>query len=157
MGTHEDEMWYQDQKIRMESTMNDNKYEIIHLKTLPPYFAALKTGEKTFEVVDDRLFQVGDRLVMHEWSKDLGFTGEKLYRRVTYILREYKGLASGFVVLGLAVDTRGEPDDQTKIQAMIAEGQVLIEARYAISVERFKKLKARARARATTKREVKES
>ncbi|MFB2830609.1 ASCH/PUA domain-containing protein [Aeromonas jandaei] len=74
---------------------------MIHeLKIKPEYFAAVVSGDKTFEIRNnaDRNFQVGDTLLLWEW--DGGFTGQTVERTVSYITDfEQK---PGYVVLGLA-------------------------------------------------------
>lgn len=74
---------------------------MIHeLKIKPEYFAAVISGDKTFEIRNnaDRSFQVGDALLLWEWNG--GFTGRTAERTVSYITDfEQK---PGYVVLGLA-------------------------------------------------------
>ncbi|MDX7735837.1 ASCH/PUA domain-containing protein [Aeromonas caviae] len=70
------------------------------LKIKPEYFAAVVTGEKTFEIRNnsDRNFQVGDTLVLKSWDGE--FNGNFVERTVSYITDfEQK---PGYVVLGLA-------------------------------------------------------
>lgn len=77
------------------------------LKTVPPYFDDVAGGAKTFEVRrDDRGFAVGDVLRLREWApvpgRGLGdYTGREVFRRVTYVLRDYPEVAEGFVVMGV--------------------------------------------------------
>ena len=74
---------------------------MIHeLKIKPEYFAAVVSGDKTFEIRNnaDRNFKVGDTLLLWEWNG--GFTGQTVERAVSYITDfEQK---PGYVVLGLA-------------------------------------------------------
>ena len=63
-----------------------------HLKTHPEYFKAIKGGIKRFEYrYNDRGYEVGDVLVLHEWIPwptlpGLGhYTGRHVYTKVTYI------------------------------------------------------------------------
>jgi hypothetical protein len=80
------------------------------LKTLPPYFAAVLRGQKTFEVRrDDRSFDEGDVLVLREWSKRAQkYTGRELRRVVTYLLDGGQfGIEAGYVVMGLAEEAPG--------------------------------------------------
>jgi hypothetical protein len=75
------------------------------LKTWPVYFQAVLRGDKTAEVrKDDRCFQRGDRLVLHEFDPDTGeFTGEYCERFVTHVLRGGQfGIEDGFVVLSIS-------------------------------------------------------
>jgi len=71
------------------------------LKTVDPYFGYLQEGLKDFEIrFDDRDFLVGDILNLQEYKYG-ELTGERVQKRVKYILRRFKGLQTGYVVLGL--------------------------------------------------------
>lgn len=75
------------------------------LKCWPPYYQHVAHMLKPFEVRrDDRPYQPGDHLALHEWTPEGGYTGRSLMRRVTYVLRngEQFGVQPGYVVLGLA-------------------------------------------------------
>lgn len=78
---------------------------IHYKKTLPKYFQAVASEEKTFELrKDDDNIQVGDRLVLEEWDGER-YTGFGLEREVTYVLRhcpEY-GLMEGYCIIGMKV------------------------------------------------------
>lgn len=58
------------------------------LKVWPPYFEALLTGEKTFELRrDDRGYGVGDRLKLREFDPDTHtYSGREVERVVSYII-----------------------------------------------------------------------
>lgn len=75
------------------------------LKTLPDYFKALETGEKTFELrKNDRPFSHGDTLLAQEYDAESEkYTGCEIPFKITYILKDAKqfGLRDGYVVLGL--------------------------------------------------------
>jgi hypothetical protein len=83
-----------------------------YLKTLPDYWDAVASGEKTFEVRrDDRGFQKGDVLVLRKLEKtvtggyrescDNGF--KELRRKIKYVLTGGQlGIEPGYVVLALA-------------------------------------------------------
>lgn len=83
-----------------------------HLKIWPQFFAAILSGEKTFELRnDDRHFAVGDELILHEWHPvDMEYTGSVTRKRVTHLLRHDPkagcaatfGLQPGFVILSIA-------------------------------------------------------
>lgn len=75
---------------------------IHRLKTLPEYYEAALSGEKTFELrKDDRGFRVGDVLRLMEWENDR-YTGREMSWRVKYILRgPVYGLAEGWCILAL--------------------------------------------------------
>lgn len=72
------------------------------LKTIDPYFYMVETGIKKFEIRnDDRVFKLGDVLVLARWHEGR-FTGERLYRRVSYIFTGGQfGLEAGYVVMGI--------------------------------------------------------
>jgi hypothetical protein len=73
------------------------------LKTLPKWYKDVVSGAKTFEVRrNDRNFQVGDTLLLQEWSQESGYTGKSVERDVFYILDETEYLKEGYVVLGFA-------------------------------------------------------
>lgn len=74
------------------------------LKILPKYYNDVVTGAKNFELrKNDRNFQVGDILVLKEWSGD--YTGNEIEAEVKYILQdcpEY-GLDEGYCIMSLNV------------------------------------------------------
>ena len=75
------------------------------LKTIQPYFDAVKTGNKTFELRKyDRPFTPSDTLVLQEWDNKEGkYTGQELTFTISYVLAdvvEY-GLKKGYCILGL--------------------------------------------------------
>lgn len=82
------------------------------LKCWPDFYAPLASGEKPFDLrVNDRKYQVGDVLTLREYDDRKGsYTGRQLRKRVTYVLdgvgpgciTPLKGLARGYVILGLA-------------------------------------------------------
>jgi hypothetical protein len=71
------------------------------LKILPKYFVR----EKNFELrKNDRNFQVGDIVVLREWSQDVGYSGDYTIHVIRYILTDAKeyGLEDGYCILGLS-------------------------------------------------------
>lgn len=75
------------------------------LKTWPRFFEELLRGNKTFELRrNDRDFQTGDDVIFKEWDEKLeDFTGRKLHRTITYVLRSEDisskwGLQLGFCI-----------------------------------------------------------
>lgn len=87
------------------------------LKTLPEYFQALLSGDKTFEVRrNDRNFKVGDRLQLQEYDADTGeYTGMEITRLVTYVLaNEYA--PPGHVIMGLKPMDRPSYNIPTAVQ-----------------------------------------
>jgi len=78
-----------------------------NLKTLDPYFGLMQEGVKDFEIrFDDRNFLVDDILNLQEY-KYKEPTGQCVQKRIKYILRRFKGLQTGYVVLGLENIERG--------------------------------------------------
>jgi len=74
------------------------------LKTWPLYFEAVFMGHKTFEVRKcDRLFEVGDILILKEWyPESKKYTGREIARRVTFILQGGQfGVEEGYVVMSI--------------------------------------------------------
>jgi hypothetical protein len=76
-----------------------------HLKTLPRFFNAILSREKTFEVRrNDRGFQVGEYLVLEEYDPEISkYTGRVAVRRITYILDGWFAIDPTAVVLALEV------------------------------------------------------
>lgn len=74
---------------------------IHEIKCWPEFFAAVRSGIKTFEVrLNDREYQVGDRLLIKEWDKDTEcFTGNAVSRDVQYVTNYNQ--KDGYVVLGI--------------------------------------------------------
>lgn len=82
--------------------------KIIEVKCLPEYFEAARVGIKPWELrYDDRNYAVGDLLIMREW-KNGKYTGRRLTGKITYILRDFAGLADGWVVLSIKRFTGGK-------------------------------------------------
>jgi hypothetical protein len=78
------------------------------LKTHPPYFGAVLSGAKRFEIrVNDRDYQVGDLVLLREWDPEAGaYTGAVLRRRISYVT-EAEGLGllrEGVVVFGMEME-----------------------------------------------------
>jgi hypothetical protein len=78
------------------------------LKTWPPFFNALLSGDKTFEARrNDRGFAHGDVLVLREWEPGGGYTGRSIRAVVTYMLHGGGGLGveSGYAVMGIRIES----------------------------------------------------
>lgn len=96
--------------------MNQNSATKVHeLKVAAPYFDALLSGEKTFEVRrNDRGFQKGDQLRLWEYfdykshidcgNPDCTRKAREVTKTVTFVYSgdpRFGGIEPGFVVLGL--------------------------------------------------------
>jgi hypothetical protein len=77
----------------------------IKKKCLPEYYQEVRKRKKTFEIrKDDSDYEVGDILELHEWNRDsMSYTGHKITREITYILRDAQeyGLMPGYCILAI--------------------------------------------------------
>ncbi|WP_100488582.1 DUF3850 domain-containing protein [Sporolactobacillus pectinivorans] len=73
---------------------------IHEIKILPEYFAAVVSGDKTFEIrKNDHDYKLGDTVTLNEWTKEKGYTGYRTSKTIGYITDfEQK---PGFVVFSL--------------------------------------------------------
>jgi hypothetical protein len=74
------------------------------LKTWPQFFGVVKSGDKKMELrKNDRLFKVGDDLILKEWDPVEGkCTGRICRRRITHIYEGTGwGLLPGFAILSI--------------------------------------------------------
>ncbi len=77
---------------------------MIHeLKTLPQYFNAVVSGEKSFEVRKfDRPFHKGDLLALNEFDAERKcYTGNSCLVYIDYILTDTEYVKSGYAILGI--------------------------------------------------------
>ena len=73
-----------------------------YLKTINPYFRAIESGMKTFEVrFNDRAYQVGDILHLQEFSPPDDYSGRVVEMEITYVLDDPRFCKDGYVVLGI--------------------------------------------------------
>ncbi|MCW1051332.1 MULTISPECIES: DUF3850 domain-containing protein [Streptococcus] len=73
-----------------------HKIKISHL-----YYDDIQNGKKNFELrKDDRNYQVGDKLLLHE-IKENSLTGRLIEVDVVYKLVNYVGLENGYCILGI--------------------------------------------------------
>lgn len=86
-----------------------NKVKCHNVKLLPKFFEAVKNGSKKFEIrFDDRGYEEGDFIVMHEYEdgKDGypgGYTGRTIQKRIGFITEyEQKQCYCVFSLLDLA-------------------------------------------------------
>lgn len=87
----------------------EHEQAIHNLKCWPEYFAAIASGQKKFEVrKNDRDYQVGDLLALHEYDPvAMAYTANIAWRVIEYVLDlsrvPYMPVVDGFVVLGFSV------------------------------------------------------
>lgn len=77
---------------------------VIHeLKSWPEYFEAVRCGNKTFEIrKNDRNFQVGDKLMLHEFDPTTGkWLGRQICKEVTYISQGTFGLPDDICIMAI--------------------------------------------------------
>lgn len=117
------------------------------LKILPKYFYAVKNGSKPFEVRrNDRNFHVGDKIVLREYSPDIGYTGREIERTISYILDESEYCKDGFIVMGICADwnekterNKTEDLDLTIIVEKLNEIEGRLNAIIKLDIERLKR------------------
>jgi len=98
-------------KIMASSEIDSLNLTIHELKTLPEFYQPLVERKKNFEIrYDDRNFQVGDYLLLKEYSyeyKDgikIEYTGRENTVEVTYILRaegSFFSFLDDYVIMGI--------------------------------------------------------
>lgn len=79
--------------------------KVIHeLKILPDYYWEVFLGHKTFEIrKNDRDFKTGDMVILKEWNPITKlYTGNKLARKIIYILKDVEGLEKDFILMSIA-------------------------------------------------------
>lgn len=79
------------------------------LKTWPVPFAAVKSGEKCFEIRKaDRSFEVGDHLMLREWEPEPAhYTGDAVKVKIMFILEDaesFGGLMPGFCAMSIKLE-----------------------------------------------------
>lgn len=87
------------------------------LKTYPHYFQKTLDGKKPFECrLNDRKFQVGDRVILREWD-NIEYSGREIHGLITYILDDkFIGLAKGYVIFSLNIyEIKRERNENARI------------------------------------------
>lgn len=84
--------------------------KIHRLKTWPVHFEDVADGNKTLEVrINDRDFQVGDRLILQEYQPvNDEYSGLVAVRDITHILEKHAGLKDGFVAMSIIIPVETE-------------------------------------------------
>gem|GEM_PF-807828 len=84
---------------------NPTQRQTHELKTWPSCFAAVRAGNKPFDVREnDRNFQVGDMLILREFDPESEqYTGQSITRWVSYVLQGGAfGVQPDWCVLGFS-------------------------------------------------------
>lgn len=83
------------------------------LKTIQPFFGAVASGAKTFEVRrNDRDVRIGDVLVLQEFDPKKGYSGRICAVVVNYIVQGGQfGIEEGYCVLGIERIAEERSDD----------------------------------------------
>jgi uncharacterized protein YqfB (UPF0267 family) len=100
------------------------------LKILPEYYNAVLSGDKTFEIrFNDRNYQVGDTLILREFTGD-SYTGRETIKEVSYLLQDVLfGLRENYCVMGLKVVKTKEFDKEwliTELSTFILGGGAIL-------------------------------
>lgn len=86
-----------------------------HLKILPKHFAPVRDGLKTAELrKNDREFDVGDILFLHEWAPDLNYSGHFVSRIVMHVA-DVSDYLPGYVLLSMCGNFKGNGDEETNL------------------------------------------
>lgn len=77
--------------------------KVHELKIWPEYFQQIWSEDKTFEVrKNDRNFNVGDYLLLKEYCpKEQKYTGNQIFKEITYILNDKNYCKEGYVILAI--------------------------------------------------------
>lgn len=77
--------------------------KIHELKTDKEFFLDIASGRKGFELrKDDRGIEKGDILLLREYDAEKKkYTGRVSPRQVAYILKDFKGIEPGYVIMSL--------------------------------------------------------
>ncbi|KAA8385130.1 DUF3850 domain-containing protein [Acetobacter sp. DmW_136] len=97
---------------------------MIHeIKISREHYESIIRGEKTSEIrINDRNYKVGDILALKPIRDDGTYYGLVIYCGVSHVLKDFEGLAEGYVSLSL----RGNGGDSERLEWM-ADQQVHIE------------------------------
>lgn len=101
------QVWKDLSYIKEYVVEENNMVKVHELKIVPEYFRAVKEGKKKFEIrKNDRNFKVGEYIDLREYSRDKGYTGNRLCLKIVYIIESDwfpQGLKDGYCVLGIEV------------------------------------------------------
>lgn len=111
---------------KMEHLPSDRGTEqkVHDIKIAATYYDDVVSGKKRFELrKNDRGYKVGESLNMLEF-KDGKFTGRTINADITYMLKDYTGLAEGYCILGIEVTghTGDMSETDTKIPGQLSFG-----------------------------------
>ena len=78
---------------------------IITKKIKDYYYDLILSGDKKFEIrkEDDCNYYINDILILKEINVSKEYTGRIAICRITCVLRDFEGLADGYVALGIRI------------------------------------------------------
>lgn len=81
---------------------------IIEKKIKQIYYAQIIVGDKMYEIrkEDDCRYYINDVLILKEIKVSNEYTGRIAICKITSVLRDFEGLADGYVALGIRVIKR---------------------------------------------------
>lgn len=89
----------------MTSKSNAIRIQRHTLKTVQPYFDAVWSGTKRFELrVNDRDFQVDDMVFLKDYNQFTDeYSGREISCRISFLLKDYPGIKDGYCIFGFKV------------------------------------------------------
>ena len=73
---------------------------------MPEYFRAVEEGRKTFLIMENENFNIGEYIDLREYDGNKGYTGNGLCLKIVYIIESDwfpQGLKDGYCVLGIEI------------------------------------------------------
>lgn len=90
-----------------EFELEDNNMVKVHeLKIVPEYFRAVEEGRKTFLIMENENFNIGEYIDLREYDGNKGYTGNGLCLKIVYMIESDwfpQGLKDGYCVLGIEI------------------------------------------------------
>jgi hypothetical protein len=67
----------------------------------PLEYASIQAGKQNFYILkNDKKFDIGDTLILHEKGEDGAYTGNEIKKDITYIIGNHKGLKPEYKTVG---------------------------------------------------------
>jgi len=75
-----------------------------NVKCIEPFYTDVKEGRKWFELrLNDRNYAEGDVLHLLQFI-DGQLTGYSMFHKVTYVLKDFKGIEKGYCIMGIGTE-----------------------------------------------------